>query len=181
MLIYGDTNLSNCHIDVSSGGELSLGSVTAEFGSGQGIIVYGTVRIAGATLKGAGSAVWDGVHIHGAGSVLSNVEIQNAVNGLSVYNTYDVSLHNIAVSGSSFDGIRIINSSVEYASSFHPDYIVTNNARYGVYYDGHYNSSFEQNILKANMYAQLILDGGATLVNAMNSRIYEGSSQGIMA
>ncbi len=153
-VILGDAmQITNSHINIASGGELSMGRVTASFGSGKGIIAYGKLEINGvrfdeAVLKATGSS-WSGVHLHGAGSSLKNVKIQQAVNGVTAYNTSGIMFENVQVSGSGFDGIRLINSTL--GSGVDPTELrLQSNQRYGIYVDGQYNSNLSQNILKYN-------------------------------
>ncbi|MFU8860979.1 MAG: S8 family serine peptidase [Cyclonatronaceae bacterium] len=171
-------------IEVAAGGELVVGAGSElYFTTGKGLTAWGRVALNGyngkpvvMNIDPALSGTWAGVHLHGAGSELAYVHITGAVNGVSAYNTGNISLNSVQVFGSSFDGFRLVNAAAD-TWNIRAD----GNLRHGILYDGAANGGVSTSILKGNEYTGIKLEGGAVVWQAHNSRIYDGLTNGIRA
>jgi hypothetical protein len=171
-------------IEVGAGGELVVGAGSElYFTTGKGLTAWGRVALNGyngkpvvMNIDPALSGTWAGVHLHGAGSELAYVHITGAVNGVSAYNTGNISLNSVQVYGSSFDGFRLVNAAAD-TWNIRAD----GNLRHGILYDGAANGGVSTSILKGNEYTGIKLEGGAVVWQAQNSRIYDGLTNGIRA
>ena len=171
-------------IEVAAGGELVVGAGSElYFTTGKGLTAWGRVALNGyngkpvvMNIDPALSGTWAGVHLHGAGSELAYVHITGAVNGVSAYNTGNISLNSVQVYGSSFDGFRLVNAAAD-TWNIRAD----GNLRHGILYDGAANGGVSTSILKGNEYTGIKLEGGAVVWQAQNSRIYDGLTNGIRA
>lgn len=151
---------------------------TVQFNSGTGLIANGELHIDGTSvnpiiLEPTGSS-WAGVHLHGSGSSLSFAEIHDAVNGVSVFNTSDISLGNLEVSGSSSYGISLINSTGVSITNT----VTEDNGLRGISIDGNNNSHWSGNLITEAQDGIRIL-GGASL-NNLNSSNLTGNWNGVV-
>lgn len=159
------------NITIPSGGSLMIkGGAIVSFPSNKGLIAHGQLNTQGtsskpAVLKPTGSS-WTGVHLHGAGSSLSHAHIKDAVNGVSVFNTSNISLANLKVSGSNSYGIHIVNSSGVTVSHT----TLENNSLRGISLDGNTNGNWPGNWIAQHQDGMRVL-GGATLSNLNSSNV----------
>ena len=183
---------SNAEIVVENGGELILDNVQYEdipmvvqtggtlylepgvhlsYSSGEGLSVDGQLEMNGTsanpvTFSATGGGDWDGIDLYGSGSSLNHVEVEDAENGITAFNLSGLELSNLKVTGSSQDGIRLINSTLSGLSGY---INAEDNSRYGLYVDGQSNSGLNNNTLKNNSSGQLVIDGGGSFTNISNT------------
>ncbi len=187
LIIDTSASLNNVHIDVGSGGELIIRKDAAlAFAGGQGIEANGIVTMEGTnsnriTLQRTGGSNWDGVELHADNSSLRYVDIHNAVNGVTSYNLSGLVIQNVEVFNSTWDGFRFINTSTASPAGGFGYLRAEANGTYGVYYDGGSNDGLTTSIMKDNPSAGLFITGGASLEGVVNSRIYDGGTNGIRA
>lgn len=187
LIIEESSSLSNVHIDVGSGGELIVRKdATLAFAGGQGIEGNGPVSLEGTnaariTLLRTGGTNWDGVELHADNSTLHYVDITHAVNGVTSYNVSGLSVQNVEVFNSTWDGFRFINTSTASPAGGFGYLRAEANGVYGVYYDGGSNNELSTSIFKDNPSAGLYITGGASLEGVVNSRIYDGGTNGVRA
>lgn len=187
LIIEDAANLSNIHLDVGSGGELIIREdAVLSFAGGQGIEGNGLVSMEGAggneiTLQASGGSNWDGVELYEDDSSLRWVNIEDAVNGVSSFNLSGLVIQNVEVFGSTWDGFRFVNTSTASPAGGFGHLRAEDNGTYGVYYDGATNDGLTTSIMKANPSAGLYITGGASLEGVINSRIYDGGTNGLRA
>ncbi|MBO6585250.1 MAG: T9SS type A sorting domain-containing protein [Gracilimonas sp.] len=186
--IIGENSILNdIHIDVATGGELIIHEgATLSFDSGQGIEGDGVIIMDGTnpnriTLEASGGSNWDGLEINEDNSSIAYVDIEDAVNGITSYNVSGLEVQNVEVFNSTWDGFRFINTSTSSPTGGFGYLRADGNGTYGVYYDGGSNDELTNSIMVDNPSAGLFLTGGASLEGVVNSRIYDGGTNGIQA
>ncbi|WP_103665919.1 S8 family serine peptidase [Gracilimonas amylolytica] len=187
LIIEEAADLNNIHLDVGSGGELTIREgASLSFDSGQGIVGNGIVTIEGTnanriSLQASGSSNWDGVEVNEDNSSIKYVDIQDAVNGITSYNVSGLEVQNVEVFNSTWDGFRFINTSTSSPVGGFGYFRADGNGTYGVYYDGGLNDELRNSIMVDNPAAGLYITGGASLEGVINSRIYNGGTNGLRA
>jgi hypothetical protein len=182
VIISKDANLTRVPIAVEAGGQILVqpGAQFA-FGANQGLVVHGQLQVSGTPadrveFTGTGSGTWEGIELYGNGSTIGYADIESAVNGISVYNNANTSIANVQVTGSSWDGIRLINASNVFVSHNR----LEDNGRYGIYYDGQYNDGISNSVVDGNYAAGLRAGGGAMVWGTAGTRI-SGGNNGLWA
>jgi len=160
---------SSANITVPTNASLKIyPGVTLTFSPGTGLIANGELHINGrgndrVQLSGSG---WTGVHLHGSGSSIFRANIEGAENGISVFNTSDISLGYIDVSDHSGAGIHLINSSGVFINHVRS----VDNNQYGILVDGNNNYHWSDNSLRDNGEGLRTI-GGARLDNITRTRL----------
>ena len=161
---------------VPPGRVLELGpGVTFDFASGTGLIANGQLHIQGTSgnpvvLEPTGSS-WAGIHLHGSGSSIFQADIQGADNGISIFNTSDISLSYLNVSNHSSAGIHVINSSGVFINNVRS----VDNSLYGILVDGNNNYHWSDNALRDNLDGLRSI-GGARLDNITRTRLADNGN-----
>lgn len=188
VIIDESATINTLQINVGSTGELIIHEgATLSFDSGQGIEADGVIIMNGTnsnriTLEASGSSNWDGIEINNVdSSAVSFVDIEDAVNGISSYNVSGLAIREVEVFNSTWDGFRFINTSTSSPAGGFGFIRADGNGTYGVYYDGGSNDELTNSIMVNNPSAGLYLTGGASLEGVVNSRIYDGGTNGIQA